>query len=231
MLQYDDESGDSHTEVWLEVFWRVGGDEYDNYWFQNYLEMEDPTNEGMFMSVTCSVEYDSSNDYAQDIRLKNYYSTDSIRTEAGNINGKSLDQLTTEAPEAVKWFQKDLTETMQDNYRTITGRSGYQSCAVRHLMWAETNGQADDIQLNRAYWQGLGQDSQNFYTGFRIYPSLTSSNFIRAADARPTAYKMHDFGLKQVSEIDQKVSSNEIKKNAIALVMSVAFSILLINLI
>ena len=33
MLEYEDENGDSHVEIWLEIFWRVGGDEYNNYWF------------------------------------------------------------------------------------------------------------------------------------------------------------------------------------------------------
>ena len=96
------------------------------------------------MSVTCSAEYDSNNEFAEEVYLKNYYSEDSIRTKANNINGKSLDQLTVEAPEQVKWFELDETETKPESYRTITGRSGYQSCAVRHLMWSETNGEPDD---------------------------------------------------------------------------------------
>ena len=144
MLKYEDENGNNHEEIWLEVFWRVGGDEYEKYWFQNYLEMEDPKHEGLYMSVTCSAEYDSNNEFAEEVHLKNYYSEDSIRTKANNINGKPLDQLTVEAPDQVKWFELDETETKQESYRTITGRSGYQSCAVRHLMWSETNGEPDD---------------------------------------------------------------------------------------
>ena len=90
-LEYEDESGDSHVEIWLEVFWRVGGDEYNTYWFQNYLEMEDINTLGTYMSVTCSALYDSNNDSAQEVIIKNYYSKESIRTLANNINGKKLD--------------------------------------------------------------------------------------------------------------------------------------------
>ena len=91
MLEYEDENGDSHVEIWLEIFWRVGGDEYNNYWFQNYLEMEDINALGTYMSVTCSALYDSNNDFAQEVLIKNYYSKESIRTLANNINGKTLD--------------------------------------------------------------------------------------------------------------------------------------------
>ena len=105
-------------------------------------------------------------------------------------------------------------------------------------MWSETNGEPDDPQRNRAYWLGREQGEQNFYTGFRIYASRTSSNFLRSGDAEPTTYKMHDFGLvkqvevKKIEGLEENidVSNTEETSRSIALEISMMMGILFLNL-
>ena len=74
LVTYNDEEGIEHKEVWFEIKWRTGGEDYGNYWIQNYMEMEDLLNPGMYMSITCTAEYNSRDDFAENVLVQNYYS-------------------------------------------------------------------------------------------------------------------------------------------------------------
>ena len=140
--------------------------------------------------MTCNTEFDSDNDSAKTVIIRNIYGSESLKVSeilSGNWN-----EIGTPSPPPLKLFTRDESDPLIYKSEITT-----QSCGAKAQLWSTTNGVADNANLNARYFDLKEGGPLQISSGFRVWETAYSSTPIKQADAPELEYSLFDFKIEK----------------------------------
>ena len=130
--------------------------------------------------MTCNAEYESGNEFAKNVEIKNYYGDNSITVRDVNKMSMKWDFYENKSPPNMQYFiYNPVNKAFTYNTKTKEDKC-WQSCGARYKLWSTKNGKAEDVELNLTYWKAKEGPGIMFKTGFRIWTNKDNKQLAKA---------------------------------------------------